>query len=107
MVTIPIKKSPNQSLLTVLDSQNCKIHIYQRGEYMYFDLTVNGKTIRTGMMILAGVSLIDFNTPHFSGILFFFDKTGKNGVPYYTELGSRYQLLYFTKEEIDALKNGS
>jgi hypothetical protein len=55
------------------------------------------------MMILSSVSLIDFNTPHFSGLLFFFDKTGKNGVPYYTELGSRYQLLYFTKEELDAL----
>ena len=37
----------------------------------------------------------------FSGMLFFGDLDGKNGVPNYAELGTRYVLFYATEEEMD------
>ena len=52
MLKIPLDAIPNQTFNITLNEQNCTIHLYQRGEYMYMDLAVDGNTIRQGMICL-------------------------------------------------------
>ena len=95
MITkIPIKAIPNQRFNVVLNAQNCPIHLFQRGDYLYMDFTANGRTIRTGAICLSGMSLLAYPTPYFNGYLFFSDLKRKNKEPNYAELGSRFILCY-------------
>lgn len=101
MQKIPLSAIPNQSFNVILDNQNCVIHLYQRGDYMYMDLTVNGQVVRTGMICLVDVSIVNYPVNGFSGYLFFSDLKGSNGIVNYAELDSRYILLYVTEDELD------
>ena len=94
MVKIPLKSIPNQKFTIVLAGQNCTIHLYQRAEYLYMDLTVDGNEIRRGAICLPEISVPAYESPNFKGILFFIDMYGRGGVPNYAELNSRY-LLFF------------
>ncbi len=91
---IPIQAIPNQQFQVVLDGQNCVIHLYQKGKFMYFDLTCNGTKIRDGAICLSSVDLVQYPTPYFSGVLFFTDNTDHDQPPYYAELGKRYFLCF-------------
>lgn len=102
MQTIPLDPIPNQSLNIVLDEQNCIIHLYQRGDYMYLDISVNGTEVRQGTICLCNIDLLNYPTPYFSGILFFGDLNNQDGVPNYAELGTRYVLFYATGAEMNA-----
>lgn len=94
MVKIPLQKIPNQKLAIVLGGQNCIIHLYQRGDYMYIDLNVNGVDVRTGGICLVDNDLVGFKTTLWSGILFFVDMQDVGGVPYFEQLNDRYVLFY-------------
>ena len=100
MQKIPVEAIPNQTFNITLNDQNCTIHLYQRGDYLYMDLTVNGEAIRQGMICLVDISLLQYTVQGFSGYLFFSDMRGAGGVPVYTELGSRYILFYATEEDM-------
>lgn len=101
MQTIPLEQIPNQSFNIVLGEQNCIIHLYQRGEYMYLDVSSNGTVIRQGAICLTNINLLNYPLLGFSGALFFGDLNGKNGVPVYSELETRYVLFYATEEELN------
>lgn len=100
MQKIPIEAIPNQTFNITLNKQNCTIHLYQRGDYLYMDLAVNGIAVRQGMICLVDISLLQYTVQIFSGYLFFSDMRGAGGTPVYTELGSRYILFYATEEEM-------
>ena len=100
MQKIPVEAIPNQTFNITLNEQNCTIHLYQRGEYLYMDLSVDGEVIRQGMICLVDISLLQYTVQGFSGYLFFTDMRGAGGTPTYTELGSRYILFYATEEEM-------
>ena len=91
---IPTQNIPNQRFAVVLDGQNCIIHLFQRGEYMYMDLTCNGNVIRQGAICLSDIDLVNYPTPYFNGLLFFTDNTNHSHHPYFKELGKRYFLCY-------------
>lgn len=93
-VKIPVQAIPNQQLKIVLGSQNCTVHLYQRGEYLYLDLTADGEEVRAGAICLPNIDLLNYPTPLFSGMLFFVDTKGKNAAPSYEELGARFILCY-------------
>lgn len=94
MLKIPTKNIPNQRFTVVLNKQNCTIHLYQRGDYLYMDLNVNRVEIRRGAICLPGISVPAYESPNFNGILFFVDMSGRNGIPNYSELNSRFILFY-------------
>lgn len=100
MQVIPLEAIPNQSFNIVLNEQNCTIHLYQRGDYLFLDLTVDGTPIRQGAMCLVDIDLINYEFIGFSGYLFFSDLLGKNGIPNYADLNSRYVLFYMTESEL-------
>lgn len=52
MKKIPLQAIPNQRFNVVLNDQNCTIHLYQKGNYMYMDFTADGAEIRTGAICL-------------------------------------------------------
>lgn len=94
MKVIPLKAIPSQKLNIVLGNQNCTITIYQRGEYLYCNLSVDNVTIRNGMICLVDTNLLAYPVNGFSGLLWFSDLTGMGGTPYYAQLGSRYVMYY-------------
>ena len=97
-VKIPLKAIPNQQLAVVLGDYNCILHVYQRGDFLYMDLTANGTRIRQGLICLVDVRLPNYDSPDFSGVLFFVDMQGRGGTPNYAELGARYILCYTDEE---------
>lgn len=94
MVKIPLRAIPNQKTRVTIGGQNCTIHLYQRGDYLFMDIAVDGVDIRKGAICLEGNNIIAFKTPNFSGYLFFVDMTGRYGIPEYTGLNDRYKLFY-------------
>lgn len=101
MQKIPLEAIPNQNFNIVLDGQSCIVHLYQRGEYMYLDISSNGVWVRQGVICLTNINLLNYPLLDFSGMLFFGDLSGKNGTPNYKELGSRYVLFYATEAELN------
>ena len=91
---IPVQAIPNQRFQIVLNDQNCTIHLFQRGEYIYMDLTCNGVEIRTGAICLPNISLVQYPTPDFDGMLFFTDTTNHDEPPVYSGLGTRWLLCF-------------
>ena len=91
---VPVQAIPNQRFQVVLGGQNCIIRLFQRGNYMYMDLTCNATPIRKGAICLSSVNLVNYPTPYFSGTLFFTDNSNHDHEPHYSELGKRYFLCY-------------
>lgn len=100
MKKIPLQTIPNQRFNVVLNDQNCTIHLYQKGNYMYMDFTADGTEIRTGAICLVNIDLLAVPTPYFSGYLFFVDMKGKGATPNYKELNDRFILMYITEDEL-------
>lgn len=99
MQVIPLQSIPNQRFNIVLNDQNCTLHLYQRGDYMFLDLSVDNVVIRQGMICLVNINLLNYPVNGFSGYLFFADNSDAGGTPVYDQLGSRYTLFYMTEEE--------
>lgn len=101
MQVIPIQAIPNQSFNVVLDDQNCTLHLYQKGAFLYMDLAVEGVDVRTGYICLCNADLLEYPTPLFNGVLFFADMQGRGEPPSYEGLGSRF-VLFFEAAEAEA-----
>lgn len=98
MIKIPVKAIPNQVLSVVLNDQNCTINLYQRGDFLYMDLTVDGVEVRRGAVCLPCITVPAYGSPDFNGILFFADMTGGTEPPNYTGLNDRWRLFYEVSE---------
>ena len=48
MQVIPLETVPNQSFNIVLGEYNCIVHLYQRGDYLYMDLTADSVVMFNG-----------------------------------------------------------
>ena len=96
---VPTQAIPNQRFQVVLNGQNCTIHLYQKGKYMYIDLNCNGTDIRQGAICLPNINLMNYPTPYFNGLLCFADSEGHDQPPYYADLGTRYFLCYDDEDE--------
>ena len=94
-----------QTFQVVLDDQQCRITLYQRGRRMYLDLEVDSETVCRGAICQNRASVVPFPTLSFSGSLHFWDTLGDEP-PQYDRLGTRFLLLYLAEDEDmpDALK---
>jgi hypothetical protein len=90
---IPITAVPSQNFTILLGTQNCALNIYQLSTGLYCDIVADQNTIVTAMICLNLVGLVREAYLGFSGQLFFYDTEGTDD-PYYTGLGSRFQLVY-------------
>ena len=91
---IPLSNIPAQRLQCVLAGQNCTISIKKRGEYCYFTLMCNGKTVADNTICLCGNNLVPYESQYFTGSVFFVDINGHYSIPDYREFNSRYRLVY-------------
>ena len=85
MQIIPITPVASQSFSVQLGTQNCKINLYQKGT-----------EIVSSMICLNEVGLVRETYLGFVGQLLFIDTLGSSD-PYYTDLGTRYILTYWTQ----------
>lgn len=105
MKIIPIAAIPAQTFQIVLDDQQCRIKLCQRGRRIYLDLEADNETVCQGAICQNRASVVQSPTRLFSGTLHFWDTLGDEP-PRYDLLGTRFLLLYVADgEELpDALR---
>lgn len=99
MLLLPIKPEPNQRFSVVLDNQNCTFELYQRYDRIYASVYIDETPLITGVICLDCTSLMQTSTTAFSGFLCFVDTLG-NEPPQWEELGTRWQLVFFSAREV-------
>lgn len=100
MQTIPIQPVPSQLSKVVLGDQNCQIALSQKERGLFVDVNVNGVDIVVGIIARDAVPIVCREYAGFQGNLLFIDTRGSDD-PVYTDLGTRFQLLYLTAEEYE------
>ena len=98
-VQVTLQSVPSQQVQTVLGGQQCQISVYVKNQCMFLDMSVNNVQIIYAVQCKNLVSLIPTAYLGFTGWLMFLDTQGSND-PVYTGLGSRWQLLYLTEEDL-------
>jgi len=98
MQTIPLQAVPNQTLTSLVNNQSLNINVYDKASNLYIDIFLNGDLIVSNVICRDLAPIICREYLGFNGNLMFVDNQG-NSDPVYTELGTRYQLVYFTEEE--------
>lgn len=98
MQSIPLQAIPSQSVKAVLGNQNVQIFLTQRDSGIYADINSNGVDMVTSVICRDAVPIIARDYAGFSGNLLFID-TQSNDDPFYSGLGVRFQLVYFTDIE--------
>lgn len=98
MQTIPLQAVPSQTTSAALGGKNCAMKIYQKERGLFFDMSIDGEAIVSGILALDANKLICREYLGFEGNLIFLDTQG-NDDPYYTGLGTRFVLTYLTAEE--------
>lgn len=102
MIVVPLQPIPAQTFNVTLNGQACTISLYQKGEYFFMDLSVNGAPVRQCQMVLNRVWFVRYTYLGFVGDLVMFDTQGSAETASYAGLGSRFQLYYLTPDEIAA-----
>ena len=102
MQSVPLTSNPSQTLTTTLNGQICQINIYQKAYGLFCDLYVSGNLIIAGVIAENINRIVRSVYLGFQGDLFFYDTQGKDN-PYYTGLGTRWELIYITPDELAAL----
>lgn len=98
MKVIPLAAIPAETFQIVLDDQQCRITLYQRGRRMYLDLDVGDEAVCRGAICQNRASIVQSPTRLFSGTLHFWDTLGDEP-PQYDRLGTRFLLLYVSANE--------
>jgi len=98
MQDVTVQAVPAQTLKVVLAEQNCQINIYQKEQGLFVDVVFNGETISAAVIARDAVPLMSRDYLDFKGNLMFIDTQGAND-PEYSELGSRFKLVYLTADE--------
>jgi hypothetical protein len=115
MQTVPLTAVPSQSVTAVLNGQSVSLAVYQLGTAttasLYCDLQSNGTPIVNCRQCRAfsGSSteaapflLLDAAYWGFQGDFLFLDTQGDED-PQFSGLGSRWQLVYYTPDDLAAL----
>lgn len=98
-VQVTLQPVASQQVQTVLGGQQCQIAVYVKNQCMFLDMMVNGTQVIYAVQCKNLVSLIPTAYIGFVGWLMFIDTQGSED-PKYTGLGSRWQLLYLTEEDL-------
>lgn len=99
MILIPLQAVPNQTFNATLANQVAQIALRQNGPNIYFDLLVNDTPVVTTRICRDRQRLLlDAQYRGFSGDFAFVDTQGTDD-PFFTGLGTRYQLYYIGANE--------
>ena len=103
MTEVPLIATPNQELSIELEEQDCTIQIRQLGNYTYLTLWVDSTLIVENALCMPGVVILQGYIQGFKGNFVLVDSSDPNNqqLSDYTELGSRFLLLYLAEEEIN------
>nr|DAH29442.1 MAG TPA: hypothetical protein [Bacteriophage sp.] len=103
MTEVPLIATPNQELAIELEEQDCTIQVRQLGNYTYLTLWVDSTLIVENAICMPGVAILQGYVHGFRGNFVLVDSSDPNNqqLSNYTELGSRFILLYLTDEEIN------
>lgn len=102
MTEVPLIATPNQELAIELEEQDCTIQVRQLGNYTYLTLWVDSTLIVENAICMPGVAILQGYIQGFKGNFVLADKSDPNNqqLSDYTELGSRFLLLYLTEAEV-------
>lgn len=103
MTEVPLIATPNQELAIELEEQDCTIQVRQLGNYTYLTLWADSTLIVENAICMPGVAILQGYVHGFRGNFVLVDSSDPNNqqLSNYTELGSRFILLYLTDEEIN------
>lgn len=101
MQSITLQPIKAQQVSVSLAGQDCKVRIVQRTTGLFIDVAIDGRWIVQGVMCLNCNKIVRYEHLGLKGELFFADTVG-DADPIYDELGSRFQLFYATKEEMES-----
>lgn len=93
MLIVPINDVPSQTFSVVLAGQSCQIRIFQRGQALYADVSVNNSPVVRGSACRDRVFIVRQTYLGFIGDLLFVDTQGASD-PLSPGLGTRYLLVY-------------
>lgn len=94
---IPLTTSPSQTLDTILSGQFVSIFLQSRDGNLYIDVYLNNQPVVLGRACQNQNMIINEAYRGFKGELFFIDTVGSND-PSFSELNSRFQLIYWDGE---------
>ena len=104
MIEIPLEQIPNQIFENILNQQDCTIHLYVRGDYLYLDLEIAQEPFFYGAICLDRTPVLPVQKETFNGNFLFIDILGSLP-PEYTKLNDRYKLYYLTNDEVAEFNN--
>lgn len=93
MQVIPLRPVAAQTETVSLANQNCRLRFVQYATGLYADIYVNDALLIGGVVCQDRNPLVRGAYLGFVGNLTFYDMQGRED-PYYTELGSRFILVY-------------
>lgn len=96
---IPTQPTPFQNLAVSLAQQACTITIRQTAVGMFVDLYVNNAPIIVGVLALNANKIVRDAYLGFIGDFAIYDTAGTSD-PYYSGMGSRWQLVYLTPADL-------
>lgn len=99
MLVIPLQALPNQVVTVSLANQTCQISVYQLSPGLFCNVYVNNVLVVAGVICQNINRIVREAYLGFIGDLIFMDLQGDTD-PYYTGLGSRFQLLYLEAQDL-------
>jgi hypothetical protein len=102
MQTVPILPTANQVVSVTLAGQPCQLQIAQKSTGLFITVSVNNAPIISGVICQDRNRVVRDVYLGFAGDLAFVDTQGAAD-PYYTGLGSRWQLRYYSVADLTAL----
>lgn len=100
MLTVPTQPVASQVFSVLLDNQQVRIRLRQLNTGLFMNLESEGEEI-IGLVVCQNLNRIVRNKYlGFIGDLVFLDSTGAGADPYYTGLGSRWQLIYLEEADL-------
>lgn len=103
MQIIPLQAVASQQLSVLLEQQDCQISVYQKSTGLFFDLFADGVEIISGVICQNLNLIVRSLYLGFNGDLVFMDNQNGNIDPDYTQIGSRFSLVYLTVDDLAAL----
>ena len=101
MQIVPIQALPNQILSVSLAGQACQLQIVQKSTGLFMNVSVNNAQIIGGVICQDRNRIVRDAYLGFIGDFAFLDTQGKDD-PFYTGLGARWLLAYFSVDDLTA-----
>lgn len=99
---IPLDPIPNQSLSIRLDGRRYVLTVKEIGDMMSVTIVRDNVTLIENVRAVAGFPLLPYGYMWHDAGNFIFTNTEDGVIPYYTDFGTKSQLVYSSAAEIAA-----